>query len=85
MAATPDGKGYWLVTSAGGVYAYGDASRVRPPRARSVKGIVAAPGGGYWLYTATGNVYPIRGRGLARLAFGQSLPRHLDRRHGRHA
>ena len=25
MAATPDGKGYWLVASDGGVFAYGDA------------------------------------------------------------
>ena len=61
MAGTLDGKGYWLATSTGGVYAYGDASRVRPPRARGVKGIVAAPGGGYWLYTAAGNVYPRAG------------------------
>ena len=26
MAATPDGRGYWLVASDGGVFAYGDAS-----------------------------------------------------------
>ena len=26
MAATPDGKGYWLVASDGGIFAYGDAS-----------------------------------------------------------
>ncbi len=25
MAATPDGKGYWLVAADGGVFAYGDA------------------------------------------------------------
>ncbi len=25
MAATPDGGGYWLVASDGGVFAYGDA------------------------------------------------------------
>ena len=25
MAATPDGNGYWLVASDGGVFAYGDA------------------------------------------------------------
>ncbi len=61
MAGTLDGKGYWLATSTGGVYAYGDAKRVRPPRARRVKGIVAAPGGGYWLYTVAGNVYPSAG------------------------
>jgi hypothetical protein len=26
MAATPDGAGYWLVASDGGVFAYGDAA-----------------------------------------------------------
>ena len=25
MAATPDGKGYWLVASDGGIFAFGDA------------------------------------------------------------
>jgi hypothetical protein len=25
MASTPDGKGYWLVASDGGVFAFGDA------------------------------------------------------------
>ena len=25
MAATPDGRGYWLVASDGGIFAYGDA------------------------------------------------------------
>jgi hypothetical protein len=26
MAATPDGKGYWLVATDGGIFAYGDAA-----------------------------------------------------------
>ncbi len=26
IASTPDGKGYWLVASDGGVFAYGDAA-----------------------------------------------------------
>jgi hypothetical protein len=25
MAATPDGRGYWLVASDGGIFGYGDA------------------------------------------------------------
>ena len=25
MAATPDGKGYWLVAADGGIFAFGDA------------------------------------------------------------
>ncbi len=28
MAATPDGKGYWLVASNGAVFAFGDAKAV---------------------------------------------------------
>lgn len=62
MAATPDGKGYWLVGSAGRVFAYGDAATYPALRhAHAIKGIVAAPGGGYWLYTAYGNVYRTSG------------------------
>jgi hypothetical protein len=58
MAATPDGKGYWLVDSRGRVYPYGDATTARPSGVHGkVLGIVAAAGGGYWLYTAGGNVY----------------------------
>jgi Rv2525c-like, glycoside hydrolase-like domain len=58
MAATSNGKGYWLVDAAGTVFAYGDAARLPALRhANPIKGIVAAPGGGYWLYTAYGNVY----------------------------
>jgi hypothetical protein len=26
MSATPDGKGYWLVASDGGVFSFGDAA-----------------------------------------------------------
>ena len=26
MASTPDGKGYWLVASDGGIFSYGDAT-----------------------------------------------------------
>ena len=26
MAATPDGKGYWLVASDGGIFSFGDAA-----------------------------------------------------------
>ena len=29
MAATPDGKGYWLVASDGGIFAFGDAALLR--------------------------------------------------------
>ena len=32
MAATPDGQGYWLVGSDGGIFAYGDAALLRLDR-----------------------------------------------------
>jgi hypothetical protein len=61
MAASPDGKGYWVVTSTGTVFAFGDAARLSVGHARRIRGIVAAPTGGYWLYTSHGNVYPAPG------------------------
>ena len=62
MAATPDGGGYWLVASDGGIFSYGDA-----PFAGSagslhlnapVVGMAATPdGGGYWLVARDGGVF----------------------------
>jgi hypothetical protein len=62
IVATPDGKGYWLVASDGGVFAFGDSSyhgsmggtRLNAP----VVGIAATPDGtGYWLAAADGGVF----------------------------
>jgi hypothetical protein len=62
MAATPDGKGYWLVASDGGVFSYGDASfygsmggmHLNAP----VVGLAATPDGeGYWLAAKDGGVF----------------------------
>jgi hypothetical protein len=62
MATTTDRQGYWLVTSSGTVYPYGDAAPLSiRPHHHLIKGIVASPFGGYWLYTAQGNVYRTRG------------------------
>jgi len=68
MAATPDGKGYWLAQAGGGVSSYGDArffgSLPSGPGGRSVT--PAAPisgiatthdGAGYWLVGQDGGVY----------------------------
>jgi hypothetical protein len=61
IAATPDGRGYWLVGSDGGVFAFGNArffgSLGAAARGRIV-GIAATPdGGGYWLVGSDGGVF----------------------------
>ncbi len=53
MAATPDGNGYWLVASDGGIFAFGDAgffgSMGGQPLNKPVVGIAASPNGkGSW-------------------------------------
>jgi hypothetical protein len=62
MAAKPDGGGYWLVASDGGVFAYGNAqfygSATNLHLNEPVVGMAATPdGGGYWLVAADGGVY----------------------------
>ncbi len=61
MAATPDGKGYWLVAADGGIFTFGDArffgSWAADDLPVPVVGIVASPdGGGYTVATANGVV-----------------------------
>jgi hypothetical protein len=61
MASTPDGAGYWLVGSDGGVFSYGDAgfygSANRSALPTPAIGIAATSGGtGYWLLTANGGI-----------------------------
>ncbi len=62
MAATPDGKGYWLAAMDGGVFAFGDAAfygsmgatRLNKP----VVGMAATPDGkGYWLVASDGGIF----------------------------
>ena len=62
MAATPDGKGYWLVAADGGVFAFGDAgfygSMGAKPLNQPVVGMAATPDGkGYWLVAADGGIF----------------------------
>jgi hypothetical protein len=65
MAATPDGRGYWLAAQDGGVFSYGDASFHGSMATRAlnapVAGIVATPdGGGYWMSAQDGGVFQPR-------------------------
>jgi hypothetical protein len=62
MAATPSGRGYWLVASDGGVFAFGDApfagSTGGVRLAAPILGIAATPtGAGYWTAAADGGVF----------------------------
>ncbi len=78
MEGTPDGYGFWLVTSTGGVRTVGDApmlGQVTTPLARPVVGLTATPdGGGYWLVATDGGVFSF---GDARF-FGSTGAIHLN-------
>jgi hypothetical protein len=63
MAGTPTGAGYWLMTTDGLVYTFGDATYFGHPPASAIHapivGAAASPSGlGYWLVAADGSVYP---------------------------
>ena len=62
MATTPDGKGYWLVASDGGIFTFGDAgfygrpAGVRPQQ--PIVGMASTPDGkGYWLVASDGGIF----------------------------
>jgi hypothetical protein len=62
IASRLDSKGYWLVASDGGVFAFGDAGFYGSDSTAPVSdytGMAPAAGGrGYWLVNATGQVVP---------------------------
>ncbi|HUP70000.1 MAG TPA: hypothetical protein VM142_09330, partial [Acidimicrobiales bacterium] len=60
--ATPDGEGYWLVASDGGIFAFGSArffgSTGGGPLNQPIVGMAAAPdGAGYWLVARDGGIF----------------------------
>ena len=61
MAATPDGRGYWVVAQDGRTATLGDAGRhgaLNGAYSRPVVGMAPAPtGDGYWLAAANGHVF----------------------------
>jgi hypothetical protein len=61
MAATPSGRGYWLVASDGGIFAFGDAGFFGSPAGSTTATIIGiAPTSrrdGYWLVGTNGIVY----------------------------
>jgi hypothetical protein len=62
VSVIPDasGQGYWLVTSTGNVYAFGDAPYLGAPGPEStpITSAVATPDrGGYWIMDGAGQVF----------------------------
>jgi photosystem II stability/assembly factor-like uncharacterized protein len=62
MASTPDGGGYWLVASDGGIFSFGDAgfhgSTGGSPLNKPIVGMASTPdGGGYWLVASDGGIF----------------------------
>ena len=62
MAATPSGRGYWLVASDGGMFSFGDARFFGSTGAlrlnRPIVGMAATPSGrGYWLVASDGGMF----------------------------
>ena len=63
IASTPDSRGYWLVSSAGAVFAFGDATPQGSQHVQHLEkpivAIASSPDGrGYWLVGSTGAVSP---------------------------
>jgi L,D-peptidoglycan transpeptidase YkuD (ErfK/YbiS/YcfS/YnhG family) len=62
IAATPDGGGYWVASSAGAVYPFGDARSYGSMSGQALNapivGMAATPsGGGYWLVASDGGIF----------------------------
>ena len=69
MAATPDGGGYWLVASDGGIFAFGNAqffgSTGNLNLVLPVVGMTTAPrGSGYWMVAADGGIFAFGSAGF---------------------
>jgi hypothetical protein len=79
MAATPDGRGYWLVGSDGGILTYGDAgffgSAGGLHLSAPVVGMAATQGGGgYWLLGADGGIFTYGDARFSGAAAGAPAP-----------
>ena len=62
--ASPDGNGYWILLSDGGVSAYGDATNFGSPPSANFNGLdpattifATSDSGGYWVSSAAGAVF----------------------------
>jgi hypothetical protein len=80
MAATPDGKGYWLVASDGGIFTFGDAafygSTGNLVLNKPIVGMASTPDGrGYWLVASDGGIFTFGDAGF----YGSTGSLHLNR------
>jgi Glycosyl hydrolase family 26 len=62
LVSTPDGQGYWIATSTGGVYSFGDAHFYGSAGGNvlnaPIVGMAATPDGqGYWLVASDGGIF----------------------------
>ena len=62
MAPTPDGNGYWLVASDGGIFSFGDAAFYGSTGAirlnKPIVGMAPTPDGkGYWMVASDGGIF----------------------------
>jgi hypothetical protein len=62
VAASPDGRGYWLVASDGGIFSFGDATFQGSTGAlhlnKPIVGMASSPDGkGYWLVASDGGIF----------------------------
>jgi hypothetical protein len=62
MASDPNGAGYWLVASDGGIFNYGDSGFFGSTGSivlnRPIVGMSSAPdGAGYWLVASDGGIF----------------------------
>ena len=88
MAATPDGKGYWLVASDGGIFNYGDAGFYGSAGSHAAEQADRGHGGhsdgkGYWLVASDGGIFNY-GDAVFYGSTGSSTEQ-AHRRHGRHS
>ncbi len=80
MASTPDGGGYWLVASDGGIFAFGDATFFGSTGAVQLNQPMvgmASSGfpGGYWLVASDGGIFAFGGAKY----FGSTGAMHLNK------
>jgi hypothetical protein len=80
MAATPDGRGYWLVASDGGIFSFGDARFYGSTGGfhlnRPIVSVESTPDGkGYWLVASDGGIFSFGDARYLGSTGSASLPR----------